>query len=335
MPLKNVVGFISGDIAIWRASYRFFLIDATGEKFASILKVPKTGTIDRLGFSTRFVTTPQTLRVGLETLSSGDPSGSQYGGSAVGTQASPASFTYYEVTLATPATAVAGDDVAIVVQFNATVGNLEIASGEKWGNQNFPYTDHYTGSWSKQGDHPVGHVRYSDGTYPNIGFIPAADMPYIGFNSGTTPDERALKFKLPVPARIRGIWARLGTGTGNFDIVLYDENGTTLATKSVVAANAFSTGNDPHRIIFNAPVSLRANKFYRISLKPTTTNNVELGAFTVNSASYLDSFNGGQNFHLSTRTDAGAWTDTTTNRPGIELLFDQLHDGENSDYAMT
>jgi hypothetical protein len=55
------------------------LIDATGEKYAAIIQIPKTGTISKIGFRTGTVTTSQTLRGGIETVdaATGAPTGTQ------------------------------------------------------------------------------------------------------------------------------------------------------------------------------------------------------------------------------------------------------------------
>src|SRR5688572_25458479 len=106
MPAQDVVQVLIGDLHMLAFSFNNFWIDASGEKSSFVIQVPKTGSITHVGFRVASVSSSQTLRAGIETLSGGAPSGSQYGGSAVGTQASPAADTFYEVALATPATAV-------------------------------------------------------------------------------------------------------------------------------------------------------------------------------------------------------------------------------------
>lgn len=329
MPLQDVIGFMSGDPTPWRAAHTSYLLDATAEKFAYIFQVPKTGNIDRVGFRTGTVTTSNALTVGIQTLTGDAPSGSAYGGSAAGSQATVATDTYYEVTLATPAAATRGDWVAVVIQFTAwTTGNLNIVANEAWFNQNFPYVSHFTAAWAKGGKHPCGHVRYDDGTYPQIFAVPSAAWSFPSYDTGTTPDERGLKFKVPISCAIKGAWCRVGPGTGGWSLILYDSDGTTALTTQAVAATAsFGTGNDPIRVLFDADVILAPNVFYRLAVLPTSLTNVDLAQFTVNTAAMLDGFPGGQNFHLTTRTDAGAWTDTTTARSGLEPFFVQLHDG--------
>lgn len=336
MPLKNVVQglFADANLYVINSFNAPTLIDASGEKCAVICQVPKTGSITHVGFRTGAVTTPQTLRVGIETLSSGNPSTTQYGGSAVGTQTSPAANTYYEVALATPATAVRGDFIALVVQFNATVGNLEIAHCTGAPNHALPFVDEFVAAaWGRQVRLCVASLKYSDGSYPTFFCVPMASISEINFNSSSTPDERALKFKMPVQCMLQGVYMRAAMSSpATADIVLYDDAGNTLKTLSVSQANIMGTFNDPVKYLFPAGVTLKANRFYRLAYKPTSTTDIWMYQFTVNSAGMLDGFIGGQNWYLSTRTDAGTWTDTTTTRPYIGLIFEQFHDGYVSDY---
>jgi hypothetical protein len=333
MAMQEVVqAFINDSYYLGVSGYGVSLIDATGEMAGFCIQVPKSGNIDRVGFRTGTVTTPQTLRVGIETLSSGNPSGSQYGGSAVGTQASPATNTFYEVTLGTPATAVKGDFIAVVVQFNSTIGNLEIAGANNTApNHLYPCCMEKVGAgptWAKVVRNPCLTIRYDDGTYGNINCFPGISVTEQSYSSASTPDERGLKFKLPVPVTVIGVYYRAAIGSaGTYDLVLYDSDGTTaLATKTVTQVNLTGTFDDPIKIIFNSAVTLLANTFYRLVVKPTS-GTAFLYELTVNTAAMLDGWAGGQNFHLTTRTDAGAWTDTTTKRPYIGLMVSQFQDG--------
>ena len=300
-------------------------IAASGNKFAMIFQVPKTGTITKVGFFTRVVSNSQTLRVGLESLdANGDPSGVQYGGSAVGTQTSPAQLTYYEVTLATGASSTRGNTIAAVIQFDSTVGSVAIncASGVDIA---FPYTDFYSTSWTKAGSAAYLTIGYSDGTYEPIFLLPVnSQTTYTNFNSSSVPDERALRFSLPYPVTVQGFWGDFGYGA-NFDIVLY-EGTTALLTYSVVNVNK-QAGSQYGTYLFNSSVNLSKDTVYRLAIKPTTTTNVSVLEITVNTAAMLDMLSGGQAFHFSSRADAGAWSDTTTRRPIMGLILSAADDG--------
>ena len=212
------------------------IIDAAGEKYEAIFEIPKAGTVSHLCFMTGGVTASQTLRVGLETLdSTGNASGTQYGGSVAGTQVAPAATTYYEVPLGTNATVVKGDKVALVIQFDGTVGNLQIKSAAGIPTH-FPYSGLYTTSWTKNITllSMVG-IKYNDGTYGQIYCLGmSADFQSVTFNNGSAADERGNRFSLPFPAACTGAWIIMSAGTTSpFDLILYDAASTILKTVSI------------------------------------------------------------------------------------------------------
>lgn len=330
MTLQLLPFLYTSALEIQSTAFTSFLLDASGEKFAVVFRVPKSGNISHVGFRTATVTTPQTLRVGIQTLSSGDASGSAYGSMTAGTQAAPASNTWYEVALGAAAAATAGDMVAAVIEFDSSVGNLNIAGCLSGSNGSlFPYPSLFTGSWARTSAPPILTVKYDDGTYGIIGAWPVSGISAANFNNASTPDEKALRFQLPFPARITGYEAMLSVASNaaDFDVVLY--SGTTaLATASHDADNVSGTGST-RRIwgFFNSPQDLAANTVYRLALKPTTANNITNVEFTFPSNASMASIFGGIEWYWSERTDAGSWSDTTTKRPNIYPLFDKFDDG--------
>ena len=309
------------------------LIDAAGEKACAVFVVPKSGNIDRVGFLTRTVTTSETLRVGLETVDSSYlPTGTQYGGSAVGTQVAPAANSFYEVTLATPAAAVIGDIIAAVVQFDAAIGNLQIGNWDGFGGAQLaaiPFVAQYTGgAWSKLGSTPGLSIRYDDGTYEFVGAVPFKPRNDVFFQSGSTPDERGNIVRLPVQMRAWGV--QFGTGSANdFDIVLYDSDGSTvLRSLSFAGAQIPGINGRTHWVPFASPVTLNADTDYRLTFKPTVTSNLNIREVEVITSAMLDMLPGGSAIHKTSRTDAGAWTQDTLRRVwALGLVVDQIHDG--------
>ena len=327
MALQTIPGggiFIP-DYAGWRGlpGFNSQLIDASGERAAAIFKVPKSGTISKVGFRTGTVTTPQTLRVRLETVTSGDPSGTLYGSSTAGTQAAPASNTFYTVALGTGATATLGDLVAAVVDFDSTVGNLNI-SALGFGCI-FPYTDLFTAAWVRSNWTPVISLEYDDGSYAYTGMMPVSTLTQYTYASGSTPDERALQFSLPFPCRAVGCWINVDSDNP-LDVVLYE--GTTSLTSISLDTNTRGLNTDaPYYLPFSTAQSLTANTTYYLSIKPTSVSNITLQYFSVSAAAVMNSFIGGTSFIEATRTDAGAWTPSTTTRPFLGVVIDQFDDG--------
>lgn len=308
------------------------LIDATGEKYAAIIQVPKTGTISKIGFRTGAITTSQTLRGGLETVdaATGAPTGTQYGGSAVGTNAGAfAANTFYQITLGTGATtATAGDIIAAVIQFDSTVGSLNITDIDY--DSAFPYSCLYTTIWTKNNRTPCISLEYSDGSYEVCQTMPVEIWAATAFNSGSTPDERGIGIILPFTCRVKGAcgWVQ---GTGDFQYVLYE--GLTSPIQRAIT-NTIDTdvlGNTGFsrqiKADFTSPYILAANTDYFLTVKPTTTTNVSLWEMTVTVAACMDSFELGQKVYHGSRTDAGNFSTNTLRRAILGLTIDQLDDG--------
>ena len=305
-------------------SFNGKLLDASGEKFAAIFKIPKTGTVAKIGFRTGTVTTSETLKIGLETISGGNPTGTAYGGMVAGTQAAPASDTFYTVALGTDASVTAGDSVAVVIEFNSTVGDLEIDSISS-GGRGHPYIAHFTASWVRDDNLPIISIEYDDGSYEFTGMFPVEDVFGLTFNSGSTPDEHALRFSLPFDCRVSGFWMPIDTNLAAFDVVLYE--GTTQKALTSYSTSEFSTNVNELLVgLFSAGVDITANTEYFLAVKPGASS-VSMASFSVASVAIMDSLSGGQDFYYASRVDAGAWTTDTTKRFHLGLYIDQFDDG--------
>jgi len=307
------------------------VIDASGEKAAAILTVPENGSITHVGIRVHAVTTPQTLRVSLQTFdaATGDPTGTLYGGSTAGTQAAPAALTSYRVALGTPATAVKGNRVAVVVEFDATVGNVTLASVTQLTIFSYPYLDLFTGSWTKAAGWPCVYLDYG-GTVYDCGTAPYSGITQTTINSGSTPDEYAAKIVVPFPCRVVG-FKSLGTPattSADCDYVLYDSGSTAIASRSFSAKCVpVVSGTRVVSDFFDAPVNLAAGATVRLGIRPSTAGNVNVTYFDMPTATAMDAIPMGQGASFSSRADLGAWTDIATRRLAAALLIDQLDDG--------
>lgn len=308
------------------------LIDASGEKAAAIVTAPKTGTIDKVGFRTRTVTTGVTVDVRLETVdaTNGDPSGTLLGTNSNGSQviADGDDNTWFLTSLTTGVTVTKGDEFAVVIA-NAGSGNMNITANNFYiATTQYPgYIDLFTAAWAKTANqHGNFAFEYSDGTYdvsPTI--YPVTAINQHVYNSGSNPDERALKFRLPFPFQVSKAWVNVDLNE-NADLVLQELDSTVLQTVSLDKDIRSSSGNRLMLASFATSQALSKDTFYRLSLKPTTTTSITLKSFDVDAVAIMDSFNGGQNFHYSQRVNGGTWTDTTTRRPLIGIGIDALDD---------
>jgi hypothetical protein len=334
MALQSLKGVITVPTVFGRSggvAFTSVLLDAAAEALAVIFQAPLTGTIDRIGFRTGTVTTGATVTCTIEGVSvtTGDPDGVAAGSGTVAI-ADTDDNVWKEATLSSTAAVTRGNVYAAVITVPAGANLNVVYAGTAIDNiagLNLPYSDEFlAGVWSKSNNAAVINIRYDSGVYEPIGTLPASGIAITTFNSGSTPDERGLFFQLPFPATLTGAIVN-GLFTGGSTIKVYDSDGTTVLTSLVVDPDQAGSANaGPYRFLFPATVALAKTTNYRISVLPSSASNNTLTDFTVNTAAMMDAFDGGQAFHLTTRTDAGAWTQTTTQRPFIYLLLSAFDD---------
>lgn len=319
------------------------LLDASGEKAAVILRVPKTGTLHKVGFRTGTVTTGDTLKVSFQDVAATgfpDETADQYRTIVIADANDDTWFTTGILSSdgtdgGTKRSVTKDQEIAVVFEYNSYVaGNLYIANMTSLGSTGlelYPYCANKVGAgptWAKinaAASTPVLALEYSDGSYAEFGSLPFSSLTNQTFASDSAADEYALAFSLPFPCRIAGIGCLMDID-GNADLVLY-EGTTSRATVSVDSDMRASTAINILEMKFTTPYEIAANTTYYASIKPTTTTAVGMYYFTVNSAAVMDSFDGGQNLYQATRVDGGAWTTDTAKRPFIWLLIDGFSDG--------
>lgn len=330
------------------------LIDAAAEKVAVIFAPPKVGTLEQFEFRTAAVAQIPANGVKCSwqgvSLANGDPDGvvGQFRVATIGGAnlwIAPGAITHdgtaggFKRSI-TQADLDAGLLLAAVIEFQNFIAGDSVAIStyvihNSSGLSLRAYPDHFTAAWAKQT--PSGHapniaIKYDDGSYVYVaGTIAYATIATPAFNSGSTPNERALYFSVPFPCKIVGAWFRVAVVTNaDFVVTLYDSNGTSvLATVAVDASALGGAGQTGLYVPFPSSPAILANTAYRVAIKPTTANNVTLLEFTVNAAAIMDAFEGGQNFQASERTGAGAWSQTATRRPIVGLLVNAFDDGSN------
>jgi hypothetical protein len=299
-------------------------IDASAEKVGVIMQVPKTGNWRTIWFHLSGVTGTHTLRYSVRGLGTdGNPDGT-IAASGTGTAANG----WFSIQLSADYAVTRGDNIAVVCDFSAyTSGGVGVTTTNVQ-DYLFPYVTHFTAAWAKQGRSPVVAVAYDDGTFacaPGVYPLAISDQTY---NTGSTPDEIGLIFSLPYPCRVMGMSASVRQITGLPDFILYDSDGTTvLASHSVTDADFINSTTGHYLALFDTSPTLAANTNYRAVFKPTTASDVRLVYGDAPSAAALDGMPGGQASHWTQRTNAGAWTETTTRRPLISIWLDAADDG--------
>jgi hypothetical protein len=214
-----------------------------------------------------------------------------------------------------------GDLVSAVLEFDGAgrLGSDLIRTGGPTATMHQNAVDIYTGSWNT-GTFVQPNVAFecSDGTFGclNISmshFICSA-MTLNQFNSGSTPDERALALIPPVTMTIDAIsgFFSNGTGTADFDVVIYQ--GTTAIHTQSIDGNAIAQNDSRlHTIPLSSEVTLTAATQYYIALKPTTTNNCRWYYATIYNGEMMRLHGYPATTGEATRTNAGSWSaaDTT------------------------
>lgn len=317
-----------------------FLLDAADEAAGLVVTAPKAGNIRNVSFRTGTVTTGATVDVRIETVdaATGNPSGTLWATNTNVSHAINAADDNVWLTtgnLTASATVAKGDKIAVViVNPSVSPGTLRIASMPQITQipQGLLKT---AGSWAKQLEVPAIALQYDDGSYGFIDniFGGLTAITLTAFNSGSTPDEAAIKFTCPVKMTVSGIWAHVGNiaAGADFDLVLYDSDGSTvLESVSIDGDHAISTAADnPLAVRFDTDVTLNAGSSYRVAVKPTTANNISrCVADFISAAAIASSPIGPTTALTSTRTDAGAWTDTDTDSVLLAgVIVTQLDDG--------
>lgn len=346
----QVGGLVSRFLGEGSLNASTFPLDATTDAFGCSFCMPEDATITQacvlLGFKTG---TPPTYIISLQTLSStAVNSGTVLGG---GTPAS-ATFTvgsdgaFQCVTLANSIALVRGQCLALNVAHSS--GTVNASNNEEFAygmvsngggpKENNPLCwTNAAGTKTKQNTRiPVFAVKSASKTYgrPATGSQP---FTVTGFSSDSTPDEYALRFMIPastcstykvraitclgmMPATGKLIDTNLYSGTTSLQLGNdYDSDFTDHATAT--------SDRWPMRFTFDDTTldDLDCGTAYRIGFAPTASAaNMGLAVLNVAANSDLTAYPGGVEWYLSTRTDAGAWTDTTTKRPICDLEIEDM-----------
>jgi hypothetical protein len=185
-----------------------------------------------------------------------------------------------------------------------------------------------TGTYTHRGDLPM--IGYGNGSRM-FGF------PYtysqVTFDVGTSPDEFATRFKYMCPVgctyKVAGLkyYGKIAPASTSTKFQLY--NGTTVLN-TVTFDNDYSGGWGGN--VTFAPVfftdtnlsSLTCQSVYRVGIQPQNAGSFFVAAADYPAASDIDSAPYGLEYYTSSRTDVGAWTDTTTRRMAILPIIDSI-----------
>lgn len=329
-------------------SFGNFTLDGTTDTIEVTFQAREAATITHLGFryGTR-VGTPPTFKIDLQSVSAttGLPAGTVGGGtpaSATFTPPADATWdgTWQWIALDNAYTCARGEILAIVIAYSS--GTIDGSNKSSFTTQlnswncrkRWPtMVENSAGSRATANNIPIWGYKSSTTTYG----CPIKTTTVTGYSSGSTPDEKGMLFTLPsgwaATCTIVGVYVGINVAAagGTFDITLYDTDGTTaLQTLSVDIdqLNRAQNLNGEVFIFYFDEVTLSTltvGSTYRVALAATSAGvALGLAILQVDASNDWTAFPGSTNFQLTTRTDAGAWTEDATQRPMMGLILDDL-----------
>lgn len=317
------------------------IIDATGEKAAYIGRVYShdrtTKAIRKVGFRLSTVVkaggsalTVSLQDVDLTTGSPFRPDGTMDQSVAVPNASIPSSNNFLLTgNLSSDRTVAHGALVAVVVEFDGS-GRLG-SDALTFTSINLGTVDAMAGcalfsgaAWAIPSTAlPNVVFEFSDGTYGALspGF-PVTFLNSAAITSSSSPDEVGNQFTMPFACECDGCTFQVqaaASAAGDFDVILYDSGGSTLASVTVDsnAIRALSSNNTV--TVTWPPINLYRNATYYIMIKPLTGNGITPISFQAANAGHLQAFPGGTRWKRAHRTDAGAWTVVDTEVFQVQL----------------
>jgi hypothetical protein len=320
-----------------------YVIDASGEIAALIFRCPKDGTLDRFDALVGAVSnSPDNgLRFSFQGVSAttGLPDGTILGATsnAFVTYAHSVTTGWKSTNFGETVTVTRGQLIACVVDIPTgfTAGdNIAMSHIASNSNSGLPYGILAT-STKQTSNLLIVAPHYTTGYVQISSVLPGIDTSTsVSYNSGTgTADEWGMGFQIPFPAKLDRVSAQLAVGAGgDFEVIVYGSDGTTvLATLAYDGDVNGSSATMPYEFVLQSELTLTANTTYRVTIRPTTANNVALQYFTFQSADLMATMSGGSNFYMTSQLNqGGSWTDYnsgTFRRPKMSLYLTALDDG--------
>lgn len=336
-PIKG--GFIWPE-RVWECSNNTArLLDAAGEKFASLVTFTTSTTIGKIRFRLGSVPTGDTLRVSIQDVdtASGDPDGGvdQYRSVSVsGGDANTWKLTGLLTTDGTDSggkrSVAAGDSVFVVFDFSTytsgVINLMDSTTGQAVHNAN--YSDHYTTSWAKLVSWGCFEVLDdADQVVLVIGAIPAINNSSTSINNTTAVREQGNYFQVPAPCKAGGLFVAVD-GDGDYEAILYDADGATkLASTNVDKDVRQQTGVANTILRFASDVTLSTGTWYRMVIKPTTSTSLTFRQMDLGTSAGADGMPGGLYCYWTERSSGGSWTEKSDRIAKIWLWVTAIDDG--------
>ena len=350
------VGWIMYPSTYTQGTAGAFALDAAEELIAYVIKVPKTGTLKKIGWRIYSVSSPSlTCRVSIETVAetvgqpvaTTDAGKTLYATGAVSADITdPAAGSRYDAINGSSGISVTkGDNIAIVIRIiSRTSGSISpnyaqyaatLPMGGLSGGRDHSYTATYANSaWGAYNTPMIG-LEYDGEFVP----CPFTNPPFdtggaVSFSSSSTPDRRGLKFRFPYKCTAKGIVMSVDLDSET-DLILYDSDEYTVMSGFPITLNAnkrAAANNGFHYVEFPTEPTFEANTDYRIVLLPKSTTAISITysvPVTDGSLLALDMYPEGTNVINTVRTGAPSsgdhsWTDYNTQRYSWAFVVNKI-----------
>lgn len=330
-----------------------------GDAAGAVFQFPKDGTLTHWIFTTDSSTvTSGTASFYLsQVLSTGLPSTTIYAANASGSISVSAASTIYEcpINSGTGVTVNAGDYAAGMI-YVATAGTLRcgiINNADHGTSSNergrFPYpigdtaggtTDPTTSNGMSKGPDSrtaVCGLRYSGSDYVPVGPCSIGNVASGNhfWSSGSTDDERGIRFQVPFKCRVIGVWWHANPDNGATGVWrLVNSSGVEQAvTNSLDEDQAGSVTDHWETAYFTDPFEVAADTEYYVLHHATSANNRRLYYDEFQSNSFMPlSLSRSAQIHYAHRDNSVPATITDVNDTYIYagVIIDQLDDGASA-----
>lgn len=324
-PSVAVAGFVGTTIPVTQT------LDGAADTIAT-LWIAEASEIASIMYWVGAVTgTAPTYDFRIEDVASDGPDGNLAAAGANGTQQPSAGWN--TVNLGTPYTPSDGESLAVVIiHSSGTIdGSNNVTVGYRYSTivKQRPSLarDLSVGSWTREALLPAFGPLLTSGVIPvGLGLKAGREQPQ--FDAASSPDEHGVGFVAPATGTINGVMidARfLGAATTG-DVRFYE--GTTQKDSVAVDATFVNgTGTEALIIVPISDIAVTKGTTYRATLKGThATATILMTIAEYPSAAALASAMGYSCF-LTTRTNAGAFSDTATKAPGIFPIYKEMTAG--------
>lgn len=264
------------------------IIDTDGDGNGVVCRMPRTGSIKHVWLRTSSITTTGDVTVGVETLSSGLPSGTDHDVNCPAvtvniTSVQDNTTVYVDLTAGGTQNAcavTAGDWVAVVMKRptgSSFAGYFMVSDVDYYGRRSSlsPYGVQNVSTWAKNSTYNaymIMTLEYSDGSLYTPLCGPVAQQSR-SFGNNTSPSKRGNRFVTPpFPTWYLGAnYVCDHDRSAAHDLVLYGPSGEVISRLTADPVMSGDDGRTMQHVEDRAPKRLAANTPHYLLFEPTTT----------------------------------------------------------------